>query len=154
MYMIPIGAMREEGTSPHYAPVSYPAIADFELVRYLTEGVVENGGEAVNGMICTMDAFYRDFRESRFSLECGVDGQHITEKLEQLRKLGIDSVDMESSAIFTIARLMGVKAALIGLATVNANLQEFMYGEEKARNEAILCKVALDGLVKYAHAHE
>ena len=49
---------------------------------------------------------------------------------------------------------MGVKAALIGLATVNANLQEFMYGEEKAKNEATLCKVALDGLVKYAKAHE
>ncbi len=149
-YMIPIGAMREEGTSPHYAPVSYPAIADPELVRYLTEGVRENGGEAVNGLVCTMDSFYTDFRESKFSLECGVD---IEGKLERLKKLGIDSIDMESSAIFTIARLMGVKAALIGLATVSPNLKEFMYGEEKKKNEAILCKVALDGLVKYAEAH-
>lgn len=150
-YMIPIGAMREEGTSTQYAPLSYPAIADAELVGYLTEGVRENGYEAVNGLICTMDAFYKDFRESRFSNECGVD---IEGRINRLRAYGIDSVDMESSAIFTIARLMGVKAALIGLATVNTNLREFMYGEEKMKNEAILCKVALDGLVKYAKAHE
>ncbi len=148
-YMIPIGAMREESTSAHYAPVSYPAIADAELVKYLTEGVKENGKEAVTGLICTMDAFYRDFRESKFSIECGVD---VEGKLAQLRKLGIDSVDMESSALFTVARLMGIKAALIGLATVGPNLKEFMYGEEKQKNEAVLCKVALDGLVKYAEA--
>lgn len=150
-YMIPIGAMREESTSIHYAPVSYPAIADAELVRYLTDGVRENGYEAVNGLICTMDAFYRDFRESKFSNECGID---IEGRINRLKAYGIDSIDMESSAIFTVARLMGVKSALIGLATVNANLQEFMYGEQKAKNEAVLCKVALDGLVKYAHAHE
>lgn len=150
-YMIPIGAMREESTSAQYAPASYPAIADAELVRYLTEGVRENGYETVNGLICTMDAFYRDFRESRFSRECGID---IEGRIDRLRAYGIDSIDMESSAIFTVARLMGVKAALIGLATVNANLREFMYGEEKAKNEAVLCKVALDGLVKYAKAHE
>ena len=67
-----------------------------------------------------------------------------------LKRYGVTSLDMECSAMFTVARLMGVKVAMIALATVKANLKEFMYGEEKATNEATLCKVALDGLVKYA----
>lgn len=150
-FMVPIGAMREESTSIHYAPVSYPAIADGDLVRYLSEGVVDNGFEVVNGIVCTKDAFYNDFRESKFSKERNVD---ILANIHALRQYGIDSLDMECSAVFTIARLMGVKVAMIALATVKENLKEFMYGEEKAKNEATLCKVALDGLVKYAKNHK
>lgn len=146
-FMVPIGAMREEGTSPHYAPLSYPAIADNDLVRYLSEGVRDNGFEVVNGIVCTRDAFYVDFRESKFSNESGVD---VLANINELRKYGVNSLDMECSAVFTIARLMGVKVAMIALGTVKENLKEFMYGEEKAKNEATLCKVALDGLVKYA----
>ncbi len=150
-YMVPIGAMREEGTSIAYAPISYPAIADAELVRYLSEGVVDNGYEVINGLVCTRDSFYTDFRESKFSLEKNLD---IEGTIDKLRKYNVDSLDMETSALFTIGRLMGVKVAMISLGTVKVNLKEFMYGEEKAKNEAILCKVALDGLVKYAKSRE
>ncbi|MEG1060861.1 MAG: nucleoside phosphorylase [Oscillospiraceae bacterium] len=146
-YIVPIGAMREEGTSTQYAPLSYPAIADAKLVHYLSEGVKDNGFEVVNGLVCTRDAFYIDFRESKFSMERNVD---ILGHIDELRKYGVSSLDMECSALLTIGRLMGVKVAQIALGTVKENLKEFMYGEEKAKNEEVLCKVALDGLVKYA----
>ncbi len=150
-YMVPVGAMREEGTSIAYAPLSYPAIADAELVRYLSEGVRDNGFEVVNGLVCTRDSFYTDFRESKFSLEKKVD---ILGSIDKLRRYGVDSLDMETAALFTIGRLMGVKVAMIALGTVKENLKEFMYGEEKKKNEAVLCRVALDGLVKYAKSRE
>ena len=148
-FMVPIGAMREEGTSTQYVPLSYPAIADADLVRYLSEGVRDNGFEVVNGIVCTKDAFYIDFRESKFSKERGID---VDANLMALKKYGISSIDMECSAVLTIARLMNLKVAMIALGTVKANLKEFMYGEEKAKNEATLCKVALDGLLKYAQS--
>ena len=150
-FLVPIGAMRDESTSTQYAPVSYPAIADADLVKYLSQGVKDNGFEVVNGITCSKDGFYTHSRETKFSKEQGID---ILARLDTLRKQGVTSVDMECSAILVIGRLMGIKVGMIALGTVKENLKEFMYGEEKQRNEAVLCKVALDGLIKYAKRGE
>ena len=150
-YCVPIGAMRDEGTSTQYAPVSYPAIADADLVKYLSQGVKDNGFEVVNGIVATKDGFYTNCRESKFSLERGID---MFSRIDELRQYGIAAIDMETSALFTIGRLMGIKVASIALATVKENLKEFMYGDIKKANEAVLCKVALDGLIKYAKRGE
>lgn len=146
-FIIPIAAMRREGTSKTYVEESYPAVADFELVQVMNETVSKMGAECINGINCTMDGFYSQMHESGFSLEKGKD---YTKLFEDLRSIHVTGVDMESSCILTLGRLMNVKTCVITMATVLENLKDFLKGEARAQAEQLLCDVTLEGIYNYA----
>lgn len=145
-YLIPIASLRGEHTSDHYAPVGYPAVADLELVEAMNAAVVVDGKEYVNGISATYDGFYTNFKHSRLSRQRGID---IEAKFDELRDLKVSGLDMESSAILTVGRLMGVKACSLTLVTVLEGLKDQLEGEERKQAEADLCRIALEGIVQY-----
>jgi uridine phosphorylase len=147
-FIIPVASMRREGTSDTYVDKSYPAVADFDLVNAMNASVVAHGKRYLNGVSCTMDGFYTRMHDSRFSLECGRD---MSKTFDELRALHVVGVDMETSCILTVARLMGVRACVVTLCTVLENLKSTIEGKERADAEDLLCRVALDGIVEYRH---
>lgn len=146
-FIIPVASMREEGTTAAYAPPSYPAVADTELVLALNQAVTAAGSQYVNGLNCTVDAFYTRMKESRLSRQRGIE---LHPGFDRLRDLGVAGLDMESSCILTLGRLMGVRAAVVTLATVLEGLKNALQGPERADAEALLCRVALDGIHRFA----
>lgn len=145
-FIIPIAAMREEGTSATYAPISYPAVADIELVNCMNKTVKEFGCSYSNGINCTMDGFYSQMKESRLSKQRQVD---MNESFKRLKKLNIVGIDMESSCILTLANLMGIKSCVVTMTTVLENLKAVLGGEKRKQAKEILCRVVLEGLYKY-----
>lgn len=143
-FLIPLGSMRRESTSDCYVEKSYPAIADFELVQALNNAAILNGCKYHNSVHCTLDGYYTDMKTSRFAEEKGVNPGKTMQELAELKVLG---VDMESSAMLVVGRLMGIKAGVITLATVSQNLNRMLGDEERIRMEALLCKVTLDAIV-------
>ncbi len=144
--IIPAGAMREEATSKTYAPVSFPAVADPELVACMNRAATANGREYVNGINCTLDGFYSQMKESKLSRKMGTD---ILKTFENLKRYNVDGVDMESACILTLGSLMGIRACVVTMTTVLTNLKRVLEGEERTKSEEDLCKVALDGIVEY-----
>ena len=149
-FIIPIASMRRESTSKTYVEESYPAVADLELVNILTQTAADFGKRSLNGVSCTMDGFYTQMHDSRFSKECGRD---LSRVFEELRALHVCGIDMESACMLTVGRLMGVKTAVITMVTVLENLKETLKGQERADAETLLCRVALEGVWRYAQAH-
>lgn len=149
-FIIPIASMRRESTSKTYVEESYPAVADLELVNILNETAAGFGKRSLNGVSCTMDGFYTQMHDSRFSKECGRD---LSRVFEELRALHVCGIDMESACMLTVGRLMGVKTAVITMVTVLENLKETLKGQERADAETLLCRVALEGVWRYAQAH-
>lgn len=145
-FIIPIATMREEGTSATYAPISYPAVADIELVNCMNKTVEEFGCCYSNGINCTVDGFYSQMKESRLSKQRQVD---MNESFKRLKKLNIIGIDMESSCILTLANLMGIKSCVVTMTTVLENLKAVLKGEKRKQAKEILCKVVLEGLYKY-----
>lgn len=145
-FMIPVAAMRREGTSQSYVDLSYPAVADFELVNVMNETVESVGKRYLNGLNCTMDGFYSKMHDSRFSLEFG---RNMADTFEEAKKLGVTGIDMESSCMLTLGRLMGVKTCILTVVTVLENLKETLKGQERTDAEELLCKVALEGIYNY-----
>lgn len=145
-FIIPIAAMRREGTSLSYVEESYPAVADVELVNVMNETVKQMGAEYVNGINCTMDGFYSQMHDSRFSLECRRD---MSETFEELRRLKVTGIDMESSCLMTLGRLMGVKTCIVTMTTVLENLKETLQGQDRKDAEDLLCRTVLEGLYRY-----
>lgn len=149
-FIIPIASMRRESTSKTYVEESYPAVADLELVNILNQTAADFGKRSLNGVSCTMDGFYTQMHDSRFSKECGRD---LSRVFEELRALHVCGIDMESACMLTVGRLMGVKTAVITMVTVLENLKETLKGQERADAETLLCRVALEGVWRYAQAH-
>lgn len=145
-FIIPIAAMRRESTSKTYVETSYPAVADLELVNVMNQTVTQMGAEYENGINCTMDGFYTQTHDSKFSLEFGRD---MAPGFEELKKLGVIGCDMESSCILTVGRLMGVKSCVLTMTTVLENLKEVLKGQERTDAEDLLCRTALEGIYNY-----
>ncbi len=119
--MISRAAMKNEGTSRFYVPDSFPAVPDLELTWYLIETAREMckpTGEAVFvGINSSDDAFYGETPEF----------------LDQLRKYKIMNIEMESSALYTIGHLRGVRTACICGTSGNLTNQEVIYTEKNVK---------------------
>ncbi|MBS6397894.1 MAG: nucleoside phosphorylase [Clostridiales bacterium] len=145
-FIIPVAAMRREQTSRTYVEESYPAVADFDLVQVMNKTVHQMGAEYVNGMNCTMDGFYSQMHDSRFSREYGRDLSGI---FEELKKLHVTGIDMESACMMTVGRLMGVKTCVVTITTVLENLKQVLAGQERKDAEDLLCRTTLEGIYNY-----
>jgi len=144
--IIPAGAMREEGTSKTYAPVSFPAVADPVLIDCMNKAAKANGREYVNGINCTLDGFYSQMKESKLSRRMHTD---ILNTFAELKRYNVDGVDMESACILTLGRLMGIRACIVTMTTVLTNLKQVLEGEDRTKSEEDLCRIALDGIVEF-----
>lgn len=149
-FIIPIAAMRRDGTSRTYVEESYPAAADIELVNIMNSTVTDFGKRYLNGINCTMDGFYSQMHDSKFSREAGID---MNKTFEELKKLHVTGIDMESACMLTLGRLMGVKTCVVTMTTVLENLKDTLKGQERVDAEDLLCRVALEGLYRYHTAH-
>jgi len=107
--IIPARAISEEGTSRHYPLESDVPRADPELNRKLMEAVTDRGRACVQGDIWTTDAIYRE----------------TPEKVTQFKELGVLAVDMEISALLTVADYRSV--SLTALLVVSDELAELRW---------------------------
>lgn len=142
-FLIPTASISEEGTSKSYVPTGYPAVADFSLVKILEETVEAMGAVSHTCLNCTKDGFYSEMHESRLSRKRGVDMSGV---FEDLKGLGVTCIDMESSAMMNVGRLMGVRTGVLTIATVLENLKEFLVGDDRSNAEDLLCRVALESI--------
>ncbi len=148
-FIIPVASMREECTSDTYVDKSFPAVADFDLISSMNEAVVKLGSSYENGLNATLDGFYSQMRQSKLSKERQVDMQNT---FDRLKKYNISCIDMESSCLLTLGRLMNVKTCVITMVTVLENLKKVLEGQDRVDAEDLLCRAALEGI--YIHANK
>ena len=102
--VVATGAVRLEGTSKTYLPLEYPAVASYEVVNALLRAANELGVKVHPGIIISSDAFYG-----------GND-----EVLKKFGEANVLAIEMESSLIFTLASVRGMRAGSI--CTVDGNI--------------------------------
>ena len=98
--VIATGAVRDEGTTPQYVPLRYPAIADYEVTKALIDAASQLGARYHFGIVHTKDAFY---------MELGATPE-AAQEIEQLRRSGILATEMECSSLFVISQLRRIRA--------------------------------------------
>jgi uridine phosphorylase len=94
-------ALRDEGTSYHYAPPSEYGVAEPRLVQAAADAIRAAGLLAIIGPSWTTDA---PFRET-------------TEAIEAACRRGILAVEMEAAALYTFARSTGAKVLCLANVT-------------------------------------
>ena len=134
-------ALRGEGTSGTYVPQGYPAAPDLTLTSTLMEAAARSGRPVVTGMIGSFDGFYSElFTEPLLGWEASVD-------IDELVRLGVVGLDMESSAVLAVGRALGARAAVLCLASVDGRDHSKLEGAARTDAEEDLLRVGLDALV-------
>jgi uridine phosphorylase len=115
--IVPEATVRDDGTTKEYAGAEYPAVASSEVVEALKKAAEEAKVRYHAGVVRTNDAFYGapDFK--------GI--------VERYQRLGVLSFEMECAAVFTVARLRGLKAGAVLGVVGNLIKNEHAYKDPK-----------------------
>jgi uridine phosphorylase len=101
------GSLRNDGTTAAYVHPGYPAVPDLAItmsLRRQADLIAAAQGMTVHaGINASDDAFYAE----------------TPEWIAQLNRIGVLNVEMESSAMFVVARLRGLRAGMICAASSN-----------------------------------
>lgn len=140
-FVLADGALRADGTSNSYAPLGFPAIADFALNTALRGRLAQTKRPWHAGIYGTWDGFYTDM----FGLS-GERREMIGELKKKIEAMGLIGTDMETSALLVAARVLGARASTLCIATVDAFTQQKIGDQAMAQAEAELFDVALDAI--------
>ncbi len=86
-FILPIAAIRGEGTSDEYLPPQVPALPSFEIHRYVSEEIDQRGLEYRTGVVYTTNRRV---------------WEHDAAYLERLKAMTVIGIDMETATLFIV----------------------------------------------------
>lgn len=112
--VIATGAIRMEGTSREYAPIEFPAVADIEVVNALMAAAKELGYRSHAGVVQCKDSFY-----GQHNPEIMPVSYELQNKWNAWLRLGCLASEMESAALFVVAKYLRVRVGSVFLVVAN-----------------------------------
>ena len=93
--VVSTGAIRFEHTSLEYAPIEFPAVADWEITNALVDATKAMGYPLHIGVVQCKDSFY-----GQHSPDASPVSYELKAKWESWKRLGVKASEMESAALF------------------------------------------------------
>lgn len=112
--VIATGAIKQDGTPKEYAPVEYPAVADFDTTLALVNAAKSLGVPYHTGVVQCKDAFFGQHAPEEMPVS-----YELINKWDAYLKLGCLASEMESATLFTVAQARGVTCGAILLVVAN-----------------------------------
>lgn len=139
--IIATGAIRGERASEEFISIDYPAMADFRIVRALIDACERLDVPYHKGLVRTHDAFY---------LESPWAEGDIKTRLQKWIDLDVLAIENESSALFVVAGMQGIRAGTVLLSSYPI----FEDHEEDPNLEENIKKLVLVGIEAAKILHE
>ena len=139
--VISIGAVRLENTTDFYVHPGYPAIAHRDVVSALEAACLQLGYAHHLGLTATASGFYAP--QGRQMRTLPVRYPQLAEELRQQR---VANFEMESSALFVLTSLAGLRAGTVCAAYAQRVDGTFLEGAAKEAAEARCIDAGLTGI--------
>lgn len=136
--VIASGAVRMEGTSREYAPIEYPAVADFEVLEALVASAKEKNASWHVGVVQSKDSFY-----GQHSPEMMPVSYELLNKWEAWKKMGCLASEMETAALMIVSASLGVRAGACFLVMANQEREKAGLGNPVAHDTDLAVQVAV-----------
>ena len=104
-------AVRLEGTSTHYAPLNFPAVASLKLTNALNDAAAALNVPHHVGISVSSDTFWPG--QERYDSFTGYVCNGLRGTLKEWQALGALNYEMETAALFVVAQAFGLNAASI-----------------------------------------
>lgn len=112
-------AIRDEGTSLHYLPIEFPAIADVEVVNALRQAAIKLNKSHHLGISQSKDSFYGQHQPERMPI-----ANHLLDRWKAWKMGGAICSEMEAATIFIISSILRKRAGGIMLIAANQESED------------------------------
>lgn len=139
--VIATGAIRMEGTSKEYAPVEFPAVANYQVVDALVDAAKEKSYTYHVGVVQSKDSFYGQHEPEKKPV-----GYELLNKWEAWKKLGCLASEMESAALFTVASTLGARVGACFHVIANQEREKLGLENPVVHNTDLAIHTAISGI--------
>lgn len=108
------GAVRMEGTSKEYAPIEYPAVANYDVLSAMIEGAKHLDAPYHVGVVECKDSFYGQHNPELMPVS-----YELQNKWEAWLRMGCLASEMESAALFIAGSFLRVRVGSLFLVVAN-----------------------------------
>ncbi len=135
------GSIRMEGTSREYAPIEFPAVADFEVVSALKEAAESEKIRYHIGVVQSKDSFYGQHSPEKMPVS-----YELLNKWEAWKKLGCLASEMESAALCIVASRLGVRMGSVFLVMANQEREKLGLDNPVVHDTDMAVRTAVEAL--------
>lgn len=139
--VIATGAVRMEGTSREYAPIEFPAVADFNVAMCLKKAAERLGLKHHMGVVQCKDSFYGQHSPEEMPVS-----YELLNKWEAWKRLGVLASEMESAAMFTVAARLGARCGSEFFVVGNQEREKLGMDNPKLHDTENAIRVAIEGV--------
>ena len=139
--VIATGAVRMEGTSKEYAPIEYPAVADFEVTNALIQAAKKLKQDYHVGVVQCKDSFY-----GQHSPETKPVGYELMNKWDAWIRCGCLASEMESAALYIVGSCLKVRVGTVLLTMANQERAKMDLSNPVAHDIDAPIKTAIEAL--------
>lgn len=142
--IVTTAAVRLDGASTHFAPMEFPAVADFDVTCAMHSAAVNSGAAVYTGITASSDTFYPG--QERYDTVTGRVVQRFKGSLQQWQEMGVLNFEMESATLFTQCSTSGLRAGCVAAVIVNRAHQEIPDAGKMAKAETRAISVVVDAV--------
>ena len=139
--VVATGAIRYEHTSREYAPIEFPAVADFQVTGALVQAARSLGFPLHTGVVQCKDSFY-----GQHSPEASPVYYELQQKWESWKRLGVLASEMESAALFVAAAALGCRCGSCFHVVWNQEREAAGLDQKMSEDTSSSVKVAVEAL--------
>lgn len=144
--VIATGAVRMEGTSREFAPIEYPAVADFNVTNALVSAAGKIGVRNHVGVVQCKDSFFGQHEPGIMPVSYELEN-----KWQAWIRMGCLASEMESAALFIAGSFLRVRVGSCFLVVANQERAKKGLPNKQAHDTELAISVAVEairGLIK------
>jgi uridine phosphorylase len=139
--VVATGAIRFEHTSREYAPMEFPAVADFQITDCLARAAKTLGLPLHTGIVQCKDSFY-----GQHSPDASPVCYELKAKWESWKRLGVKASEMESAALFVVAAALGCRCGSCFHVVWNQEREAAGLDQKMSEDTSASVRVAVEAL--------
>lgn len=139
--VVATGAIRYEHTSREYAPIEFPAVADFGIVDCLVRATKALGYPLHTGIVQCKDSFYGQHDPAASPVY-----YELQQKWESWKRLGVKASEMESAALFVVAAALGCRCGSCFHVVWNQEREAAGLDQKMSEDTSTSVRVAVEAL--------
>ncbi|MGM3173654.1 uridine phosphorylase [Dickeya lacustris] len=120
--LVTTAAVRLDGASLHFAPLEFPAVADFACTSALAQAARDAGATLHVGVTASSDTFYPG--QERYDTYSGRVVSRFQGSMKEWQSMGVLNYEMESATLLTMCASQGLRAGMVAGVIVNRTQQE------------------------------
>lgn len=139
--IIATGAVRMEGTSREYAPIEFPAVANWEVINALTKAAQAQEYNFHTGVVQCKDSFYGQHEPENKPV-----GYELLNKWDAWIRCGALGSEMESAALFVVASTLRVRMGTVLLVLANQERAKAGLNNPQAHDTETAVQTAIEAM--------